>query len=420
MSLRPLVLIVAPGDDVYRGYCLRQVADAYDVAVITTGPLNWEQPYVVAHEVVNDFDNVEALLAAAKNIDAVRPIAGVLTWNESYLTPVATLAEHLSLAVTSVESVRTCRDKSASRAALAHHGVPSARSIAAASYTEALAAANEIGFPVVVKPAAIGGSIGVIKAETREDMADAYAFAARGVQVHGGDRHAVLIEEYLQGEEVSVECVTSDGITTAVAVTRKELGAEPLFEEIGHTLTAGDTLLHTVAPVAAAAVKATRTRNGIQHVELRLTPTGPRVIEVNARIGGDWIGWAVWRATGLSLPQIAADIAVGKTPDLTATRQQAVAIKVLYAPRSGTLAERTIDARFAATWVDGPSWLMSEGDKVLLPPAGDLDQARVGLFATHADTLDVAVSRRAEAAAHITLAVTLDVQEAPATATSAL
>ncbi|MEU9939095.1 ATP-grasp domain-containing protein [Streptomyces lavendulae] len=407
MSLRPLVLVVAPGDDIYRGYCLRQVADAYDVALITTGPLTWEAPLVVDHEIVSDIEDETGLLAAGEALAERHSIAGVVTWAEGHLTAVARLAEHLGLATTSVESVRTCRDKAASRAAFAAHGVPSARSTAANSLDEALSAAVAIGYPVVVKPASAGGSIGVIKAETQEDLADAYAFATRGVQLHGGDNTVVLVEEYLSGEEVSVECVTYQGVTTAVAVTRKELGAEPLFEEIGHTFTASDPLLETVAPIAAAAVKATGTVNGIQHVELRLTASGPRVIEVNGRIGGDWIGWAVWRATGLSLPRIAADLAIGWAPDLTPTRQQAVAIKVLYTPASGTLAERAIVGGFAETagWVHGPAWLMEEGDEVLLPPAGDLDSARIGLFATHADTLDLAVARRTVTANHIAVTV---------------
>lgn len=57
MSLRPFVLVVAPGDDIYRGYCLRQVADAYDVAVIATGPITWEGPHVVDHEIVSDIED---------------------------------------------------------------------------------------------------------------------------------------------------------------------------------------------------------------------------------------------------------------------------------------------------------------------------------------------------------------------------
>ncbi|MFF7438965.1 ATP-grasp domain-containing protein [Streptomyces sp. NPDC008122] len=407
MSQRPLVLVVAPGDAVYRGYCLRQVANAYDVAVLTTGPLTWEKPYVVDHETVSDFDDVDDLLSAAEAIATRRPFAGVLTWNEAHLTSVAQLAERLGLAVTTAESARTCRDKAASRAAFAHHGVPSARSVATASLDEALAVAEAIGFPVVVKPAAVGGSIGVIKAETAQDLAEAYAFATRGVQLHGGDNRTVLIEEYLSGPEVSVECVTHQGVTTPVAVTRKELGSEPLFEEIGHTLTADDPLLETVAPIATAAVRATGVTGGIQHVEIRLTATGPRVIEVNGRIGGDWIGWAVEQALGLPLARIAADIAVGVTPDLTPTRQEAVAIQVLYAPESGRLVQRDIASGFAETvgWVHGPAWLMDEGDEVLLPPEGDLDSARVGLVATYADTIALAVARRTATVNHIALAV---------------
>ncbi|NED87458.1 carboxylase, partial [Streptomyces sp. SID11233] len=63
----------------------------------------------------------------------------------------------------------------------------------------------------------------------------------------------VLVEEYLAGPEVSVECVTHQGITTALAVTRKEVGFAPYFEETGHTVDAADPLLPEVAPVAIQA-----------------------------------------------------------------------------------------------------------------------------------------------------------------------
>ncbi|MFD7782285.1 hypothetical protein ACFV4Q_04210 [Streptomyces nojiriensis] len=47
------------------------------------------------------------------------------------------------------------------------------------------------------------------------------AFATTGAALHGGENNDVLVEEYLDGPEISVECVTENGSTTTVAVTRK-------------------------------------------------------------------------------------------------------------------------------------------------------------------------------------------------------
>ncbi|MFJ2716840.1 hypothetical protein [Streptomyces sp. NPDC087437] len=73
----------------------------------------------------------------------------------------------------------------------------------------------------------------------------------------------------LAGPEISVECVTVHGITTPVAVTRKILGDEPRFDDIGHTVSADDPLLPIVGPVAEAALGV---NTGVSHVEMRLTP----------------------------------------------------------------------------------------------------------------------------------------------------
>ena len=57
------------------------------------------------------------------------------------------------------------------------------------------------------------------------------------------------------------------------------------------------------------------------HVELRLTASGPRVIEVNGRPAGDLIPLLVERATGINIPQALATLATGETPDLKAVPQ---------------------------------------------------------------------------------------------------
>lgn len=95
----------------------------------------------------------------------------------------------------------------------------------------------------------------MIRVDTPEELPDAYAFAAQAARL-GAEGTEVLVEEYLDGPEVGVECVTYQGTTTVVAVTRKTVGLPPYFEEIAHAVDAADPLLATVAPIAQAAVQA--------------------------------------------------------------------------------------------------------------------------------------------------------------------
>ncbi|MFD3910031.1 ATP-grasp domain-containing protein [Streptomyces sp. NPDC058603] len=390
MSARPLVLVVSPGDETYRGYCLEQVAAAYDVVLLTGTEPSWEKPYIVDHAVV-DLHDAPALLAAGRALAARHELAGIVTWDEWNLVPTARLARTLGLPANSVEVMRACRNKATARTLFARHGVPSAASMTARTLLEAGLATMTIGYPAVIKPAAFAGSIGVIRIDRPEELPAAFAFALAGASQSHEDT-GVLVEEYLDGPEVSVECVTHDGETTAVAVTRKSLGPAPYFTETGHTVDAVDPLLAQVAPVAAAAVKALGITDGVQHVEMRLVGGRPRLIEVNARIGGDMIGHLVRLATGIDLPKAAADIACGRAPDLTPTRRGAAGIRMLYPAASGTLTKRQINQPFAAytPWLRQVQWIRQVGDPLLLPPEGDLFTARAGFYiVTGRDTAEV-------------------------------
>ncbi|MFF6772757.1 acetyl-CoA carboxylase biotin carboxylase subunit family protein [Streptomyces sp. NPDC012637] len=390
MSARPRLLVVSPGDETYRGYCLEQVAASYDVVLLTGTEPTWEKPYIVDHAVA-DLDNTTDLLAAGRALAERHELAGVVTWTEWHLVPTARLARVLDLPTNSVEVMRACRNKATARTLFARHGVPSAASMRARSLVEAELATMTIGYPAVIKPASFAGSIGVIRIDRPEQLPDAFTFASAGAGQSREDT-AVLVEEYLDGPEISVECVTHRGVTTAVAVTRKSLGPPPYFEETGHTVDPDDPLLVQVAPVAAAAIKTLGITDGVQHVEMRLVDGRPRLIEVNARIGGDMIGHLVRLATGIDLPKAAADLACGNSPDLTPTRREAAGIRMLYPAASGTLTERRINQPFAAytPWLRQVQWTRQTGDPILLPPDGDLFTARAGFYiVTGRDTAEV-------------------------------
>ncbi|MGW2594919.1 ATP-grasp domain-containing protein [Streptomyces sp. NPDC001515] len=402
------MLVVSPGDEIYRGYCLEQVAAAYDVVLLTGTAVSWEKPYVIDHAVV-DLTDPDATLAAGQALAARHPLSGIVTWDEWNLVPTARLAHGLGLPWPSEDVMNNCRNKATARGLFAHHRVPSAAAMRARTLLEAGMAAMTLGYPVVIKPAAFAGSIGVRRVDRPEDLPDAVEFASAGAARSREDT-SMLVEEYLDGPEVSVECVTHHGHTTAVAITRKHLGPAPYFEEVGHTVDAADPLLDQVAPVAAAAVRALGITDGIQHVEMRMVNGTPRLIEVNGRIGGDMIGHLVRLATGIDLPRAAADIACGSTPDLTQTRHEAAGIRMLHPDTSGTVTARHITQPFAAhtPWLRQIEWLCEIGDPLRLPPEGDLYTARAGFYIVTGRTTAEVTEHLDLVADEITLVTTED------------
>ncbi|MFJ3713046.1 acetyl-CoA carboxylase biotin carboxylase subunit family protein [Streptomyces sp. NPDC090053] len=405
-TTRPLLIVVGGTDPVYRGYCVEQVAAAYPIALIDTKPPSWQQHLVVDHEVADTHDP-EAVVAAGLALAARHSIAGVVTWDEYTLVPTAELAARLNVPGNSTAAMTACRDKATSRRLFDEHNVPSATSTRVDNLTAAETAALRTGFPVVLKPSSHAASIGVVRVDTPEELPSAWEFAAAGAGEQGPEGSGVLVEAYLAGPEISVECVTQHGVTTALAVTRKEVAFPPYFEEVGHTVSAGDPLLPEVAPVAVQAVRALGVTAGVQHVEMRLTASGPRIIEVNSRIGGDLIGQLVRLATGLDLPRIAADIACGQIPDLTPTAHSTAAIKIVYPPATGTLSARdlAIHPGPESPWLHQVTWLRDVGERVVLPPAGNLDTSRVGFLIVTADSAEAAQGSLSSLADALTLSV---------------
>jgi biotin carboxylase len=402
------ILVISTADpeaEAYRGYCLEAVAARYDVVLITPAAPTWEREFITDFEIA-DPDDAQALAAAGQALAGRHELTGVATWTEWYLVQTARLARRLGLPTNSPEVMEAARNKASARVLYACHGVPSAASMTARSLLEAALAAETIGYPIVLKPAAHAGSIGVIRVDRAEELPGGFQFATAGAR-DGIESTKVLVEEYLDGPEISVECVTHRGHTTAIAVTRKTLGAPPFFEEIAHSIDAADPLLDQVAPVAAAAIKALGITDGVQHVEMRLVDGRPRLIEVNARIGGDMIGHLVQLTTGVDLARAAADTACGQAPDLTRTRHSAAVIRLLYPNASGTLTHRHLDADFAARtpWLEQVTFQRTVGDTVTLPPAGDMFSARAGFLITTGPTAETAQARAQEALGHLTLTV---------------
>ncbi|MFF4969896.1 ATP-grasp domain-containing protein [Streptomyces sp. NPDC001037] len=382
--------------EAYRGYCLQSVAAAYDVVLITGEEPSWETPYLRDCVVVSDPTDQAALSAAGRALAVRYDLAGVFTWTEWYLVPVARLARQLGLPTIVPEAMQACRNKATSRTLFARHGVPSAASVSVRTRAEAEVAAERIGYPVVLKPAAHAASIGVIRADTPEQLTAAFEFADQAAGL-GRESTSVLVEEYLDGPEVSAECVTYGGETTVVAVTRKTVSAPPYFEELAHSVDAADPLLDVVAPAARAAIHALGITDGVCHVEMRLVDGRPRLVEVNGRIAGDMIGRLVQLATGIDLPRAAADIACGRAPDLTPTRSSAAAIQLLYPDTSGTLLRLRFDG-VSPRWLERVHFQHQVGDQLLLPAdGGNMFTARIGYLITTAPTADLAQARAQQA-----------------------
>jgi biotin carboxylase len=374
----PLLMVVGTGGRNYRHYLMASISSRYRMHLLLGFEPGWERPYLDGWTVLPRMGGAigaRAMVAAAQSVAAREPVHGVLAWDESRVVQGAKVAEALGLPGGDRQAVMRCRDKHLTRETLAAAGVPQARSIVVASTGEARAAADQIGYPVVLKPRAMAASIGAVLARDPGELAACFTFA-RDAAGPGAWPHdaGVLAEEYLTGPEISIDAAVHGGRVHPLFVARKEIGYLPYFEETGHLVDAADPLL--TEPGLHALVQDTHTAlgftNGMTHTEVKLTPAGPKIIEVNARLGGDLIPYLGLRATGVDPGLAAAAVACGQPPQVATDRSLVGAIRFFYPDRDDT----TIDSVSFATdpplpaTVDRAVPLAGPGAVVSPPPKG--------------------------------------------------
>lgn len=388
---RPLLLLVASSYSVYRAYILESVSSLYRLWLLNPSPPTWEDPYITGHTVVDCLD-LEKLTAAAREVARDHEVAGVFCYDEVYIETSAHLSAALGFPVLDPDAVARCRDKSAARAALRDAGLPQPASRPVASLADARAFAAEIGYPVIVKPRNLGGSLGLSRADGPDDL-DA-AFALTDATRMGGIRQFddyVIVEEFLEGPEISVECVLFKGECTPMIVARKVLGGtgDLAFEEIGHDVDANDPLLTDPGfrDLLTRAHAAVGFADGCTHIEFKLTPDGAKhCIEINVRLGGGMIPYLGLLTSGVDAPLAAADVAVGRRPAVEFPKpRKAASIRFAYPPYDMEIGTATAHRELMRPPIREVRVAMVAGARVRRPPHG---LARSGFVIAVADTLE--------------------------------
>jgi hypothetical protein len=243
---------------------------------------------------------------------------GLVTYSEQALGLATRVAVGLSLPFHSPRVYRLLTDKWAQRDALRTSGVDSVRCHRISQASDWADAVAATGLPAVLKPANGGGSRNtylISDAAVGLELVKRVLAAERPGLVVGG---TVVLEEYLPsrdcspfGDFVSVENIVCEGAVADIAVTGK-FPLMPPFRETGHFWPAplGQREDIQVRQLARRAVEALGVGYGITQTEIKLTPRGPRVIEVNGRLGGNLNELSI-RATGINLVETAARAAVG-------------------------------------------------------------------------------------------------------------
>lgn len=241
-------------------------------------------------------------------------------------------------------------------------------------------------FPLITKPTDNSGSRGVMLVHNEEELIEALSYSSEN-----GRRGDVIMEEYMQGPEVSVEVMVSHGVPHVLQITDKLTTGAPHFVEMGHSQPSRlpEEAQDAIRDLASRAALSVGIQNGPAHVEIILTKSGPKMVELGARMGGDCITThLVPLSTGIDMVGNTIKIALGEEPDLEQKLWKGSAIRYFHAPH-GVI--RRICGVEEAEKLDGVqeiTFVKQVGDTV-----GDIGSStdRVGFVIAQADTVEKAV-----------------------------
>lgn len=268
-----------------------------------------------------------AVLAAAEDYkpDGIMTLA-----TDMPMRGVAKTSDILHLHSINYETAVRATDKYDMIKAFKEHNVPSPWFFVVNTLEELKAHDADVTFPCIIKPTDNAGSHGVAKVYSFQELLANYEYA------HSCSRHGkVIVEEFLDGPEVSVEVMVVNGKVNILQITDKITTEAPHFVEMGHTQPSRlpDETQEAIRQVAAAACLAIGIDKGPAHVEMKVTKRGPVMIELGARMGGDNITThLVPLSTGIDMVGSTIKVALGEEPDITPTLHCGSAIRYFDVP----------------------------------------------------------------------------------------
>ena len=322
--------------------------------------------------------------AALLEIARQNSVNVVLADQSDRIVPVAAfLNEQLGLNGIRPETARVFTDKYAMREALALSAVAMPKYMEVSTVEEAAASACKWGYPLVLKPKKSQASLGVFKVDDEGELRERFAASMN----ESGDGR-ILLEEFIDGPEVTVEALSIAGKCYVLAISEKthydfnpcvarRLAYPPRFDQ---------EIITRIAAVAESVVTSLGLQDGISHAEYRVRDGVPHLVEVAARGGGNRIASVIIEhVTGIDVYEMLIRRLLGQAVEMPARSSRAANLEFLHF-RSGKVKTISgVEEVRAANLVSHLELDFAVGDTIA-PPTDD--KSRQGYFISLGETRD--------------------------------
>lgn len=309
-----------------------------------------------AFEIVGGQD-YEGTLAVAKkyNISAV-----VTAATDKPLVMMARIAKELNLPFYSVETAQWSTDKYQMKQRFIEGRVPCAQGRLVHSASEA----KDFFFPVICKPRDNSGSRGVKLCSDANELQECIDEALDNSKLD-----TVLVEEFIEGREFSIETLHYDGKSDVIQFTEKKTTAFPYNVELGHKQPANltDNERQQIRDIISNIAACMHFENCPSHTELKVNERGIFVIETSPRLGGDYITSTLTPlSTGINLEEQLLHIALGEKVDTITGRVNKASAVCFFSLPEGTVTAIDEHISEVVSWpnIYSFSLKLKVGDKV--------------------------------------------------------
>ena len=276
------------------------------------------------------------------------------------LVMMARVAEKYGFPFFSVDTAQWSTDKYQMKQRFKKGGVPCARGRLIAKADEA----DDLYYPLIVKPRDNSGSRGVKLCRNKEELQEAMQEALQYSHLD-----TVLVEEYIEGQEYSIEGLHYDGKSELIQFTEKTTTEFPYNVELEHKQPANLTeeQKNDIRELVSKIAKCMHFEKCPSHTELKINERGVFIIETSPRLGGDYItSMLVPLSTGINMEDQLLNIALGKKVDTQTGRMEKAAGVCFFCLPEGIV--KTIDPRIReiSSWSGVHSFELKlhKGDRV--------------------------------------------------------
>ncbi len=292
-----------------------------------------------------DFSSKDAILAGLKDIP--KKPDGILTVYENYVLAAAYISEVLGLPGLSIDAAKACTDKSVMRKKFSQAPENISPDFAEiSSLNDAINFASQHAFPLILKPANLAKSLLVIKCSDASQLRKNYQYIHSQIDAvykkyAPNSVPKLIIEEYMEGSVHSLDAFADDegNVHLLDDIVDYQTGYDIGYEDNFHYSRILPSKLSvknqaSIKHVAKLGMKALGMKNSPAHIELILTATGPKIVEIGARNGG-YRSRMHLLANDIDLHKAHISIAKGEIPKLTKKKNEYCAVIELFPRTNG-------------------------------------------------------------------------------------